>query len=368
MPAADASADSAPSPPRALRVWALHLISTGIPLYVLGYLLTGPHVWYVALPSLAIIPALMWVDRQGGKSRHEPVDDLPSWPFDLLLLVLTALQLANIVLAARMMRGTPLISMETFVTAVLVGANTGYSAIVVAHELIHRRSRFLHSLGRLLMATALYEHFSTEHVRGHHVRVGTEEDPATARYGESFAHFWRRTIPAQFRSAWRIEARRLGEPGMTRSDPRLLRSAVLHGVVFEVLLALLILVTCGLAAFVMFLGQAFVAVGLLEAVNYFEHYGLRRTGRKVRPVDSWDSDSAFTLFGLVGLSRHSDHHAHAARPFQTLRLHEESPKLPDGYIVTALMVIFANARVRERLGAELERRGLGPFASSQALG
>jgi alkane 1-monooxygenase len=367
MPAAAvASSPSAPPPAVTLRIWALHLISLGIPLYVLAYVLTGPHVWYVALPSLSIIPFLMWVDRHSGRSRHEPVEGLPTWPFDGILLALAAVQLANIAFSMRMMSRSSVFSLETFVTTILVGANTGYSAIVVAHELIHRRSRFLQQLGRLLMATALYEHFFTEHVRGHHVRVGTDEDPATARYGETFSRFWRRTIPAQFHSAWRIEARRLGDPDMRWTDARLLHSVVVHGVVFEIAGALLIMAVCGPAAFVVFLGQAFVAIGLLEAVNYFEHYGLRRSGRKVRPVDSWDSDSAFTLFGLVGLSRHSDHHAHAAKPFQTLKLHEESPKLPDGYIVTALMVIFANARTRTRLGAELQRRGLGPFATPSA--
>ena len=81
-------------------------------------------------------------------------------------------------------------------------------------------------------------------------------------------------------------------------------------------------------------------------------------------MDSWDSDSWFTLFALVGLSRHADHHAYAARPYQALRTWEESPKLPYGYIVTTLMVIFQNARLRALLGAELQRRKLGPFAEA----
>jgi alkane 1-monooxygenase len=89
-----------------------------------------------------------------------------------------------------------------------------------------------------------------------------------------------------------------------------------------------------------------------------------RQGRKVRPVDSWDSDSWFTLFALVGLSRHADHHAYAARPYQALRTWEESPKLPYGYILMVILVIFDNARVRRLLGEELERRRLGPFAAA----
>ena len=34
----------------------------------------------------------------------------------------------------------------------------------------------------------------------------------------------------------------------------------------------------------------------------------------MRPVDSWDTDSRFSLYTLVGLSRHADHHAYAYDP------------------------------------------------------
>lgn len=209
-----------------------------------------------------------------------------------------------------------------------------------------------------------YDHFATEHVRGHHARVGTEADPATARYGETFEDFWKRTVPGQLRSAWRIENKRLGDEEMKWHDPRILRSTVLHGILAETALVAVAVAVFGPWALLVFFGQASTAVRLLEAVNYFEHYGLRRVGKKVRPVDSWDSDSWFTLFALVGLSRHADHHAYASRPFQALRPWEESPKLPSGYVVTTLMVIFANGRLRKLLGAELQRRQLGPFAAA----
>jgi alkane 1-monooxygenase len=242
--------------------------------------------------------------------------------------------------------------------------NSGYSAIVVAHELVHRKSWWMVLLGRLLLCTVFYEHYYVEHIRGHHLRIGTNEDPATARFGETYAAFWRRTVPAQFRSAWGLEAKRLGDEGMRWYDRRLLGSAVVHGLVAEAGLAALALSLLGPAVLVFLAAQAYVAVRLLEAVNYFEHYGLRRQGRKVRPADSWDSDAWFTLFALVGLARHADHHAYASRPFQALRTWEESPKLPAGYVVMVLMVIFHNPRARALLTEELERRRLGPFAEA----
>jgi alkane 1-monooxygenase len=100
----------------------------------------------------------------------------------------------------------------------------------------------------------------------------------------------------------------------------------------------------------------------LEAVNYFEHWGLSRTSRRVRPNDSWDTESRFTLYTLIGLSRHADHHAYASRPYQQLRHWEQSPKLPYGYFGMVLMVWARNDLVQRMLAHELRSRSLGPFA------
>ncbi len=112
----------------------------------------------------------------------------------------------------------------------------------------------------------------------------------------------------------------------------------------------------------LYLGQALIAIRLLEAVNYFEHWGLVRRDKKVSPLDSWDTESRFTLYTLVGLSRHADHHAYATRPFQQLRHWEQSPKLRYGYFGTVEMVLFANREFRKTMTEELRRTRLGPFA------
>jgi hypothetical protein len=212
----------------------------------------------------------------------------------------------------------------------------------------------------------LYEHFYTEHLRGHHVRVGTPADPATARFGESFETFFRRTVPAQFRSAWRIENRRLGDVDLPIWDRRMLRHRVLHGLVVEWALAIGIFVGFGFAAFVAFVLQAFAAIRLLEVVNYFEHWGLRRAERRVRPVDSWDTHSWFTYYGLIGLSRHADHHAEPARPYTQLRVFEEAPLLAYGYVGMVDLVLMDDAAFHESATLELARRRLGPFATAGA--
>jgi alkane 1-monooxygenase len=92
------------------------------------------------------------------------------------------------------------------------------------------------------------------------------------------------------------------------------------------------------------IGQAFIGVGLLESINYLEHYGLRRARRpdgafeQVRPAHSWNSNSVVSNVLLFHLQRHSDHHANPQRRFQALLHADEAPQLPAGY---ATMVALA---------------------------
>ncbi|MCZ6568953.1 MAG: alkane 1-monooxygenase [Deltaproteobacteria bacterium] len=345
------------------RLWTLHLLSLTLPLLSFSFLVTGPHAWYIAL--LWVLPLLLIevADQRSHGELRQPLPGLARWPFDSLLFLLVGLHFVNLLLLGRLFAQQSLLSVDAFMTLVMVGANSGFSGIVVAHELIHRPRRHLQLLGRAILCTVMYEHFYTEHVRGHHVRVGTPEDPATARFGERFWAFYRRTLPAQFRSAWRLETTRLGDPAMRLWDPRILRSRVLHGLAAEWALAFAMLAIFGAAAFVMFLLQAWRATMLLEYVNYIEHWGLTRSGQKVRPIDSWDTDSWFTLYALVGLSRHAEHHAFASRPYQQLRCWEESPKLPRGYIALLPLVLLKNQKFIEIMSEELRRRKLGPFAA-----
>jgi alkane 1-monooxygenase len=332
-----------------------------LPLGTLAFVASGPHAWWETLPAIPVILLVTMLDARAKKTRRPPDVRAPAWAFDALLYALAAIQLATIVLMARSAtRGGW--SIELVIMGWLVGMNSGWSAIVVGHELIHRRARAQRLLGRLLLCTVFYEHFYTEHLRGHHARVGTDDDPATARFGESLFAFQRRTIPGQLRSALRLEARRLGDENMRLFDRRQLGNRVLHGIAFETALAAALGLAFGLPALVTFVMQCLHAIGLLETVNYFEHWGLRRSGRAVANTDSWDTDSTFTLYTLIGLSRHADHHANAHRPYQSLRPVDESPKLPYGYYTMVGLAQLNNARFQSLMTAELFRKKLGPFA------
>ena len=61
----------------------------------------------------------------------------------------------------------------------------GGAGINVAHELMHRPKKVDRGLAEAIMSLVSYTHFCVEHVYGHHRRVATKEDPATARLGDT---------------------------------------------------------------------------------------------------------------------------------------------------------------------------------------
>ncbi len=355
------------------RAFTLHLWAFVLPLITLAFWLTGPHAWWSSLLWTMPVWILIYIDNRAPRDFRQPREDIPSWPFNLQLYLLFAIQIANHVLLGYGISQLSVSNFHGFVqtlatlVAVLVvpGTTAGYSGIVLAHELVHRRNPIEFLMGRILLMGVLYEQFATEHVRGHHPRIGTLEDPATARFGETQKEFVRRTIPAQFRSAWRLEKVRLGDPKMKLPDPRMLRHRVFQGVVAELAIIAAYAVFFGPLAMVFFLLQARTAVTLLETVNYIEHWGLSRVGKKVVSIDSWDTDNWFTLYTLVGLSRHADHHAQASREFQKLRFFPETAKMPAGYYGTVLLAMLDNGRYMALATAELKRKGLGPFRNDE---
>ena len=85
--------------------------------------------------------------------------------------------------------------------------------INVAHELGHRFNKFDQLLSKLLLLSTLNTHFFIEHNRGHHKKVATLEDPATARKNENVYIFIIRSMVFGYISAWNLEITRLKNNG-----------------------------------------------------------------------------------------------------------------------------------------------------------
>ncbi|MFD6398883.1 alkane 1-monooxygenase [Nocardia sp. NPDC060249] len=302
--------------------------------------------WIEPIVVLCVIPVL---DRLVGEDGHNPSDEdyeelganrYYRWCTYLFLPV----QAVALVIACHLWADSQLRFVDKLGLAVTVGFLAGIG-INAAHELGHRVERLERWLAKAALAQSGYGHFYVEHNRGHHARVATPQDPASARFGESLWEFLPRSVIGGFRSALELERDRLRRQHRSWWCPHnnILQSWAMTVVLFGGLVA-----TFGPGVLPYLAVQAVVGVWLLETVNYVEHYGLLRrrlpNGRWARcsPADSWNSDRLVTNIFLFHLQRHSDHHANPGRRYQTLRTASEAPQLPAGY---ATMIVLASVPV-----------------------
>lgn len=238
---------------------------------------------------------------------------------------------------------TTLTGYEWLGMTISVGLCSGGVGINLAHELIHKPTVHERRMGQILLMNTSYMHFYIEHLLGHHRRIGTPEDPATARRGESLYAFYVRSLWGSYKSAWGLEKQRLHKQNskVLNQNNRMLWFAF-----WPAAYALGLGLAFGPWAAVFFALQSFVGFSLLEAVNYVEHYGLERKKmpqghyEKVDIVHSWNANQLLTNGFLFMLQRHSDHHAHQSRHYQTLRQFDESPQLPTGYAGMLVLALF----------------------------
>lgn len=226
---------------------------------------------------------------------------------------------------------------------VAMGLMCGVYGINVAHELGHRTNKFDQFVSKILLTSSLYLHFFIEHNRGHHRNVGTPEDAATARKGETVYYFWCRTVVGSYINSWRIV-----EKERTRKKLNVwsLGNEMLQFQFIQVVVLMSIYFIFGIYSLFGFIATAVLGIILLETVNYIEHYGLARKKindfryEEVTPIHSWNSDYVLGRLVLFELTRHSDHHTTPSKHYQLLDSPEGASTLPAGYPAMIILALI----------------------------
>lgn len=329
---------------RKLLLWPLALIVPLLPLRAAALAdQWGPVGWWASLLIIfgvfPIVDTLLWRDRRNVPEADEARVGGARY-YRVLTYLYIPLQYASLVYACHLWTTGDLGWFESLGLAVTVGIVAGI-AINTAHELGHKRPALERWLAKVALAQSTYGHFHLEHNRGHHAKVSTPEDPASARLGESFWAFLPRTVVGSVRSAVQLERERSERLGQRFWSPRneLLNAWAMSVVLFGGLLA-----AFGWSIAPWLAVQAVIGFCLLEVVNYIEHYGLLRQRRpdgryeRCQPEHSWNASNVVSNLLLYQLQRHSDHHAYPTRRYQVLRHFDDVPQLPTGY---AGMIVLA---------------------------
>jgi len=296
-----------------------------------GWLTFLPILWaYVMIP---LIELFIQPDERNVDAAEEEMVKTDT-TYDFILYAVVPMHYASFIYFLFSLQQPDLGWIDYAGRILSMGLLFGVFGINVAHELGHRVKVFEQTLAKMLLLTAQYMHFFIEHNKGHHKRVATMEDPSTARLNESLFAFYFRTIPGVYFSAWEIENKELRKKGRAGFS---VHNQMIWFLALQVSLIAAIFFYFGWLTALCYVTAAGFGIGLLEAVNYIEHYGLLRkatgegTYERAMPQHSWNSNHIIGRLSLFELSRHSDHHYLASRKYQVLRHHDNSPQMPTGY-------------------------------------
>ena len=301
----------------------------------LGFLLGGGWAWLTPVMTPVVLTGFGWaLGLEAGEASEA------GWlRYRALPWLYIAAQIGVIFWAALVISSPGVSPLAAVGLTVSVGTTAGIFGIVAAHEMVHSPIRGERGLGMMLFACLGYMHFRIAHIHGHHVRGATLEDPASARRGESVYRFVLRSVDGQVREAWAFEAKRLSRRGRPVLGPG--NRLLLYLVVELAILAGVALL--GWRALAFWIGEAVVAILLLELFNYIAHYGLTRR-RDARGVyermdarHSWNSARRMNNWALFNMGRHSDHHRRPSQAYQRLRAQPDAPQLPAGYAEAILL-------------------------------
>ncbi len=359
--------------------WLLGLVVPALPFLAWAAVeLTGLGAFWFFGPALVFV-VFPLLDAIVGLDAENPPDSIVKWLeqdryYRWCTYAFIPLQYAGLVFACWLWAEGGLSTVENIGLALTMGMVSGI-AINTAHELGHKRASLEKWLSKVALAQSGYGHFFIEHNRGHHVRVATPEDPASARLGESFWAFLPRTVSGSLSSAWGLERTRLDRVGHSAWS---VHNDILQAWAMTVVLFAALTAVFGLVVLPYLLVQAVVGFSLLEVVNYLEHYGLRRQKRedgryeRCLPEHSWNSNNVASNVLLYHLQRHSDHHANPTRRYQALRHVDQAPQLPTGYAGMIVLAWFPplwrrvmDRRLLDHYEGDLSQANIQPRAAAK---
>ena len=296
--------------------------------------------WWLVLPFLFFMTAGGVADRYFGVDgkNMDPArtserslfwHNVPVWSWALLWPLTLIFGMWQILVAH------PFALWEGILLAIILTIE-GQAVFIVGHELVHRRNNWERWLGEVLLASASYPQYATEHVYVHHAHVGTPHDVGSPPKGVSFWEYFPREVASNLTHSWKVVKMRMARrrlPLLHLSNPfwrYALYIAFWWGLAFWMGGPLAVLVFALLGLFCVF---------SMKISNYMQHYGLRRVriehGRweKIMPRHSWSADWKFSNWLFFNMQRHADHHAMSTRQYPLLQYYnpEESPTLPGTY-------------------------------------
>lgn len=322
----------------------LFAIITLIPLPLLvGAVVFGGWWSVLAFTYLSVFTLALDEIVAFAANPKEPAAEFPA--ANQLSVILAVAHFPLMVLAIWGLAASGLAMWERVLVFFAYGLFFGQVSNSNAHELIHRGGKRLHLLGMWVYISMLFGHHASAHPKVHHRYVASDQDPNSARSGESYYRFAMRAWIGSFRAGLAAETKLWN----TTSDSRWQHPYVIY-VAGALGFCILVSGIGGQTALFAYIALASYGTAQLLLSDYVQHYGLRRKtlpNGKLEPVNnghSWNAPHWFSSYLMLSAPRHSDHHAHPSKPFSTLIIPEDAdtPILPHSLPAMGFVALFPN--------------------------
>jgi hypothetical protein len=168
------------------------------------------------------------------------------------------------------------------------------------------------------------------HVKTHHLHLDTPLDSDTARRGETVYTFAFRATWGSYQDAFESEAKRLKRSGRS---PWHWTNRTYQQIVLLLLLPALCFPFAGWPASLLCAASMLACKLFLEALNYFQHYGLvRLPGSPIQKHHAWNHLGAIIRPVGIEITNHINHHLDGYTKFYDLQPETEAPQMPSLFL------------------------------------
>ncbi|MDN8071216.1 alkane 1-monooxygenase [Burkholderia vietnamiensis] len=320
-----------------LRYWLV--IPTTTLAGVLGFALGGYWVWLgiATFPVLLLLDVLLPRDFAVRRIGSPLLADAALYAHCLLLLamyVFFVLSVAHGSMSLNSAHGTWFVAGSIASLAWL----SAVPNLPVAHELMHRRHWFPRRVAQLVGTFYGDPNRDIAHVKGHHLDLDTPADSDTANRGELIHTFIFRASYGAYAEAVKSEAQRLRRMGLS---PWHWSNRTYQEIVLLALVPVLCGYFAGAKAVAVVLASMVIAKALVEAFNYFQHYGLLRVpGAPIARHHAWNHMGSIVRPLGVEITNHINHHVDGHTPFYALKPEPEAPQMPSLFICFLTGIFF----------------------------
>lgn len=320
-----------------LRYWLV--VPTTTLAGVLGFALGGPWIWLgiATFPVLFLLDVILPRDFAPRRIGSPWLVDAALYANCLLMLALYVAFVMSVASGSNPLNGPG----AGWALAGSIASIAWLSAVPnlpVAHELMHRRHWFPRRVAQLINTFYGDPNRDMAHVKGHHLDLDTPADSDTPYRGELIYTFVFRASYGGYKEAVKGEAERLRRLGLS---PWNWRNRTYQEIVLLALLPGLCAYFAGARAAAVAVVSMLIAKALVEAFNYFQHYGLHRMpGAPIAKHHAWNHMGAIVRPLGVEITNHINHHIDGHTPFYALRPEPEAPQMPSIFICFLTGILF----------------------------